>query len=70
MNLFIKTEVEPQMQEKKTYGYQGIKGEGDKFGDCDRHIHTTIYKIDNQCGCIVQHRDLCLILCNELYEKI
>ena len=25
-----------------------VKGRGDKLGDLDWHVHTTIYKIDNQ----------------------
>ena len=24
-----------------------VKGRGDKLGDLDWHVHTTIYKIDN-----------------------
>ena len=29
------------------YGYQGGKGGSDKLGDWERHIQTTIYKIDD-----------------------
>ena len=47
MNLFIKQEVESQMQ-KTNLWLPGDKGEGrDKLGDWDWHIHTTIYKTDN-----------------------
>ena len=52
MNLFIKQKYSHRCR-KQTYGYQGIKTEGDKLGDCDWHIHTTIYKIDNQQGSFV-----------------
>ena len=27
-----------------------VKGRGDKLGDLDWHVHSTIYKIDNQQG--------------------
>ena len=42
-----KTEIELQMQ-KTNYGYQMLRGGRDKLGDCGWHIHTTIYKADNQ----------------------
>ena len=36
---------------KQIHGYQRGKGWGrDKLGDWDKHVHTTIYKIDNQQG--------------------
>ena len=33
------------------------------------HIHTTVYKIGNQRGPTVEHRELYSILCNNLYGK-
>ena len=32
-------------------------------------MHTTIYKIDNQKGPTVQHKELYPKFCNNLYEK-
>ena len=32
-------------------------------------MHTTIYKIDNQQGSTLQHRELYSIFCNNLYRK-
>ena len=32
----------------------------------DQHIHTTIYKIDNQQGLVIQHRELYSIFCDNL----
>ena len=34
-----------------------------------KHIHTIIYKIENQQGPTVQHKELYSILCNSLYGK-
>ena len=45
-------------------------GGGDKSGAWDEHTHTTIYKIDNQQGPTVQHRELYSIFWANLYEKI
>ena len=33
------------------------------------HVHTTIFKIDNQQGSIVYHRELCLVFCNNQNGK-
>ena len=33
------------------------------------HIHTTVFKINNQPGSTVQHRELCSIFCNNLNGK-
>ena len=48
-----------------------MKGEGgrDKRGVGDQHIHSSIYKIDNQQGPTVQHRGLYSIFCDNLHEK-
>ena len=54
----------------QTYGYQGRNmGGSDKLGDWDWHTHTTIYKLDNQQGPTVEHRELYSIFCNNLYGK-
>ena len=66
MNIFTKQKE----THKQTYGYQrGNTGGKDKLGVWDQQIHTTIYKIDNQEGPTVQHRDLYSIYCNNLYGK-
>ena len=50
MNLFPKHKV-THGHRKQIYGYQrGKAGGKDKLGIWDEHIHTTIYKIDNQQG--------------------
>ena len=38
-----------KQRRRQTCGYQRGKG-GDKLGVCDKHIHTTINKIDYQQG--------------------
>ena len=32
----------------------------------DGHVHTAIFKMDNQQGPTVQHRELCSVLCGSL----
>ena len=32
----------------------------------DRYVHTSIFKMDNQQGAIVYHRELCSLLCGSL----
>ena len=42
---------EKNLHRKQAYGYQrGKVGSRDKLGVWDWHIHTTIFKIDNQQG--------------------
>ena len=49
-DLFTK-QKETHWIRERTYGYQeGKVGGRDKLGVWDCHIHTTIYKIDNQQG--------------------
>ena len=45
-NLFIKHKQVHECR-KQIYGYWGIRGK-DISGDWDRHIHTTVYNIDNE----------------------
>ena len=54
MNLFIKQKQIHRLR-KQTYGYQrgNVMGR-DKLVVWDEHIHTTIYKTDNQQRCTVQ----------------
>ena len=47
---------------------EGLGGRG-RLGVWDRHVHTAIYKIDNQQGPTVEHRELCSVLCNNLNGK-
>ena len=50
MNLFTKQEQTHRLKEQ-TYGYQGIWLEGkSRLGVWDWHVHTAIFKIDNQQG--------------------
>ena len=46
MNLYTE-QKQTHSRRKQIYGYQGGK-RGDKLGIWAEHIHTTIYKIDNQ----------------------
>ena len=53
-----------------THGYQyGKVGGRDSWEVWDWHVHTAIFKLDNQQGPTVYHRDLCSILCNKLNGK-
>ena len=38
-------------------------------GFWDSHVHTAIFKTDNQHGPIAQHMELCSMLCGSLDEK-
>ena len=50
MNLFTKQKQTQRLREW-TSGYQGRRGEGrDRLGICDWHVHTAIFKTDNQQG--------------------
>ena len=69
MNLFTKQKQNHRLR-KQTYGYQRGKLEGrGKLGVWDWHIYTAVFKIDNQQGCTVQHRELYSIFCNNLNGK-
>ena len=47
--LIYKTEIDPQIQKTNLWLPKG-KGRRDKLGVWGQHIHTTVYKIDNQQG--------------------
>ena len=61
------------VQQQPFNGYQKAGGRRvrgkPKLGVWDGHIHTAIFKIDNQKGHTVQHRELCSVLCNNLNGK-
>ena len=42
----------------KTEKLHGKLGGSDRLGVWDRHVHTATFKIDNQQGPTVQHREL------------
>ena len=70
MNLFIKQKKTHSLREW-TYGYQGKRmGGRHRLGVWGGHALSAISKIDNQQSPIVQHRELCSILCNGLNGKI
>ena len=60
MNLFTKQKQTHRLTEQ-TYDYQGRR-EGDRLGIWDGHVHTAIFKMDNQQGPTVQHGEFCSIL--------
>ena len=41
-------------------------GGRDSQGVWDQHVHTAVFKMDNQKGPTVQHRELCSMLCGSL----
>ena len=41
-------------------------GGQDSQGVWDGHVHSAIFKMDNQQGPTVQHRERCLLLCGSL----
>ena len=51
---------------EQTYGYWG-KGWGKEVWEC--HVHTVIFKMDNQQGPTVEHKELCSKLCNNSNGK-
>ena len=65
MNLFTKQKQTHRFKKQ----YMVTKGESsgrDKLGVWDEQIHTTVYKIDEQQGPTVYHRELYSISCNNL----
>ena len=54
MNVFTK-QKQTHRHRKQTYSYQRGKVGGYKLGVWDKHIHTTVYKIDNKQRPTVQH---------------
>ena len=55
---------------KPNYGFQRRNMvERDKLGVWDYHTQTTVYKIDNQQGPTVEHREIYLRACNNIYGE-
>ena len=68
--LIYTTETDLQISKTKLRLPKGKCGWGrDKSVVWHEHIYTIIYKINNQQGPTIQQRELCLIFCNNLYEK-
>ena len=54
----------------KIEGRRGRGGGGrDILGVWGGHVHTIVYKTDNQQGLTVYHRELCSTFCNNLNGK-
>ena len=70
MNLFTK-QKETCRQRKQTYGNQSGKMEGGIDQEFGSNIYTLlyIYKIDNQQGPTVQHKELYSVFYNNIYWK-
>ena len=70
MNLFTKQKQTHCLSEW-TYGYHEEKvEERERLRFVDWHVHTAIFKVDNQQRPAVYHRELCSIYCNDLNGKI
>ena len=46
-----------------------MRGKG-SYGVWDGHVHTTIFKMDNQQGPTAQYRELCLLLSGSLERRL
>ena len=57
-------------KQKETRGlkrmYIWLPGERNSYGVWDGHVHTPIFKVDNQHGPTEQHRQVCTMLCDGL----
>ena len=70
--LIYKTETDLQILRTNLWLPKGECGINQELGmntHTHTHTHTTIYKIDNQEGPTVQHRELYSVFCDNLYEK-
>ena len=65
MSLF-KKQKQTHRYRKQTYGYQRRRG---RLGVWDCHVYTAMFKIDNQQGPTLQHREFCSIFCKNLNGK-
>ena len=61
MNLFTKQKQTPRPEKELT-----VAGRRDSQGVWDGHVHTVIFKMDNQQGPTAQHMELCSMLCSSL----
>ena len=64
--LIYKTERNSQAQRISLWLPGKKDGERGSQGDWDGHVHTALFKMDNQQGPTTQHRELCSMLCNNL----
>ena len=48
---------------------KGKDGGRDHYRVWDEHVHTAIFKMDNQQGPTVLHRELCLVLSGSLHRR-
>ena len=46
-----------------------VGGGEDSKGVWDRHVHTAVFKMDNQQGPPIQPRELCSMLCGNLHGR-
>ena len=65
MNLFAGQEQRHRHREQ-TCGHSGRWEGWDELGDQDWHVYTTMCKTDSQREPAVQHRELSLVLCDDL----
>ena len=65
----METDLQAQRTNLWLRGWGGRVVGRDRLGVWDWHVHTAIFKIDNQQGPTVQHRELCSILSNNLNGK-
>ena len=66
MNLFTNQKQIPRLG-GQTYDCQrGRMQRRDGQGVWNGHVHTTVFKMDNQQGPTVEHRELCSVLCGSL----
>ena len=63
--LTYKTERDSQTQKTMLW----LLGGRDSQGVWEGHAHTAIFKMDNQKGPTVQHRELCSMFCGSLDGK-
>ena len=64
--LIYKTEIDSQTQRMSLRLLGRRMGRRDSWGVWDGHVHTVIFKMDNQQSPTVQHRELCSMLCGRL----
>ena len=67
MNIFAKQRQTCRLRELMVM--EGRVGERDRPGVWDGYVHTAKFKIENQQGPTVSHRELSSILCNYLFGK-
>ena len=66
MNLFTKQKQAYKLRERTCGCQKGRTGRRDCQGGWDGHVHSAIFKMDNQKDLTIQHGELCSILCGSL----